>query len=282
MPIERNQGETRSEFVSRCVKIEMDNDKEQNVALAICLTYADEYFKSATASVSDNTWSTEAPISVNFKRSKILFEEDFDIDEVIKYKSMGYKVYVRSSRKIKKKDRKVWNRLKEVGLTEDNLLFGSVRDLTKKHDFSLLFTGEDPMLEAFLARGEDFDKSKVIFSDVVESIDDAQKKAELALSSVQLKFVKVRVVYTYEEIPGIPPAASGSRTFCKRMMASNKQYTIEEIRSLSNEHLKKMFANYDGLEPDVFAYRGGFYRLPGTLNTTPWCRHQWKVNVIMG
>jgi hypothetical protein len=64
------------------------------------------------------------------------------------------------------------------------------------------------------------------------------------------------------------------------MQDTNRTYTLEEIASLPNDHLVEMFAKYD-LQPDVFQYRGGFYRLPGTLNTTPFCRHEWRAKVVI-
>lgn len=386
MPIEKRADETRDEFVSRCIKVEMDSGKPQDQALAICLTYADEYFKAATSSVTDNTWSTESPINVNLesyndypeaakenakialrwaeengwgdcgtpvgkaranqlangeaisretisrmagferhrqnsqkelgdgcgrlmwlawggdegiawaqrkleqidreatnlsKQKKVIFNEDFNEEEAKMYKEAGFKVYIRSSRKVKRKDKKVWNKLKVAGLTEDNLVFGELDKLDKKFNFDLMLTGEDPILEMLSVRGREITPKKVLKSIPVTSMEEAIKLEENELKSVDLKFITVKIYYKYEEIPGIPPAESGSRTFCKRMLSSNKMYTLEEIKSLSNEHLKKMFAKYDGLQPDVFAYRGGFYRLPGTLNTTPWCRHQWTAKVVM-
>jgi hypothetical protein len=384
MPIKRESGETKEEFVSRCIKVEMDNGKPQDQALAICLTYADEYFTSnfadsytdypkaatenaktalrwaeengwgdcgtpvgkaranqlangepisretisrmaaferhrqnsqrdlgdgcgrlmwlawggdegiewaqrkleqidklsATSSVSDATWSTEAPISTNLRRAKVIFEEDFDIEEAKKMKDLGFKVYVRSSRKIQRKDRKIWNKLKQANLTEDNLVFGSIEQLDKKHQFDLFLTGEDPLLEAFSARGEIINPKRVIKTIPIESIEDAEIKQEEFLNSKEMKFLDIKFFYKYEEIPGIPPAQNGSRPFCKRMLSTNKSYTLDEIKQLSNTHLVKMFKNYAGLEPDVFLYRGGFYRLPGTLNTTPWCRHQWTLQIV--
>jgi hypothetical protein len=386
MPISRNEGETRDEFVSRCVSKEMNSGKPQDQALAICLTYADEYFrKSSTQSVSDATWSTESPININLKTyrdypqearnnaqtaldwaekngwgdcgtpvgkaranqlangegiseetiarmasferqrqnstrklgegcgrlvwlawggdagiewasrklkeirrtetfkkvNRVLFNEDFDVNEVRAYKEMGFKVYVRSSRKIKKADKKVWNKLKEAKLTEDNLVFGEVKELDKKFNFDLLLTGEDAVLEMLSVKGQNLNPKRVLKSIPVSSIEEAEKIEEEERKSIDLKFAKISFLYKYEEIPGIPPAESGSRTFCKRMLANDKFYTLEEIKSLSNEHLKKMFAKYAGLEPDVFLYRGGFYRLPGTLNTTPYCRHQWTLKIVM-
>lgn len=286
MPIERNSGESRDEFVSRCVSIEMDSGKPQEQALAICLTYADEFFvaatSSATSSVSDATWSTEAPISINLENfsrvKKVIFNEDFDEDKVQQYKDLGYKVYIRSSRKIKKKDKKVWNKLRTVGLTEDALVFGEVKDLHKRYDFDLLMTGQDPLLEALKLSGSEVTPKKILKSEPVYSLAEAREVEQRLLSEVDLKFVTVQVLYTYEEIPGIPAAKSGSRDFCKTMTSNRRFYTLEEISRLPNEHLKEMFKNYS-LEPDVFQYRGGFYRLPGTLTTTPYCRHYWKANV---
>jgi hypothetical protein len=274
------EGKSKS-TISKNIKKKMDSGKPQDQALAICLTYADEYFAGETSSVSDATWSTEAPISTNLRRSKVIFNEDFDIEEAKRMKELGFKVYVRSSRKIQRKDRKTWNKLKSANLTEDNLVFGELKDLDKKYNFDLFLTGEDPLLEALSVRGREINPKKVLKSIPVESIEDAISKQEIELKSIDLKFANIKFFYKYEEIPGIPPAESGSRPFCKRMLQSNRYYTIEEIKQLSNAHLKEMFAKYNGLEPDVFLYRGGFYRLPGTLNTTPWCRHQWTLKIVM-
>ena len=278
MPIEKITGETKDEFVSRCISKEMDGGMPQEQALAVCLTYADENF-SATSSVSDATWSTEAPITVNLKR--VLFNEDFDIETAKKYKEMGFKVYVRSSRKIKRKDNKVWNQLKQANLTEDNLVFGEVKQLDKRFQFDLLMTGEDPVLEMLSVRGRQVNPKKVLKTFPVSSIQEAEMIEERERKLIDLKFATINFFYRYEEIPGIPEAKSGSRPFCKTLLESNRRYTIEEIRSLSNTHLEEMFANYPGLEPDVFLYRGGFYRQPGTLNTTPYCRHQWTLEISM-
>lgn len=389
MPIKRNEGETRDEFVSRCISKEIGGGKPQDQAVAICITYADEYFKSATGSVSDATWSTEAPINIDlesyddypkeaqnnaqtaldwaeengwgscgtpvgkaranqlakgepisrdtiarmasFERQRqnsdrklgegcgrlmwlawggdagvewaqrkleqikkeklsqqkfakvrrVLFNEDFDIETAKKYKEMGFKVYVRSSRKIKRKDNKVWNQLKQANLTEDNLVFGDVQQLDKRFEFDLLMTGEDPVLEMLSVRGRQVNPKKVLKTFAVSSIQEAEMIEERERKLIDLKFATINFFYRYEEIPGIPPAQSGSRTFCKTLLKSDRRYTIEEIKSLSNTHLEEMFANYPGLDPDVFLYRGGFYRKPGTNETTPYCRHQWKLEISM-
>jgi len=215
------------------------------------------------------------------KVRRVLFNEDFDVEVARKYKEMGFKVYVRSSRKIKRKDNKVWNQLKQANLTEDNLVFGEIQQLDKRFEFDLLMTGEDPVLEMLSVRGRQVNPKKVLKSFPVSSIQEAEMIEERERKLIDLKFATINFFYRYQEIPGIPEAKSGSRPFCKTLLKSDRRYTIEEIRSLSNTHLEEMFANYPGLEPDVFLWRGGFYRKPGTSETTPYCRHQWTLEISM-
>ena len=207
---------------------------------------------------------------------RIIFDEDFNEEDVRHFKSKGYSVHIKSKRKIYRKDNKVWNRLKSVGLTEDAIVFGEVKDLNNKYDYDMIFCGDgDPILNKLLLMGEKFDPKSVIKSQVINSMEEAIALSNLH-KDVEMKFVTIKTVYTYGEIPGIPPAKSGSRKFCSQMMSSQRQYSIEEIQSLPTQHLLDM-----GLPADVFQFRGGFYRNPDSQQTTPWCRHEWKVNVIV-
>jgi hypothetical protein len=371
MPIDKNPGESKDDFISRCMSIEIEAGKEQDQAYAICSTKYEEYGK--TQSVTDNTWSTEAPISINFSKisfdyddtlstsrgkemakraiergdevyiisarnnrssllyiadelripysrvfatgtnkakeekvkelgidkhidnnalvvralpgvgqkfkaqRRVIFNEDFDDATVIDYIEKGFKVHIRSSRKIQRRDRKVWNKLRAVGLTEDVMVFGEVKDLDTKYDYDLLMTGQDPILERLKLMGEDGSKYKVLSSRRVDSIGEAFSAETELTKDVNLKFVTVKVRYTYEEIAGIPSAKSGSRPFCSQLMSTRtKMYSLEEIASLSTSHLNDM-----GLPDDVFTYRGGFYRNPESGQTTPFCRHFWRANVVI-
>ena len=139
-------------------------------------------------------------------------------------------------------------------------------------------TGDDPVSEALSVLGRPYKPGKIIHEEFVNSLDDAKEKQELALKNVDLKFIRVVSRYVYEERPGVAPAASGSRPFCRKRMDERREYSLEEIDQLSNAHLVKQFANY-GIDPDVFLYRGGWYREPGTDQSTPYCRHQWKLIV---
>ena len=282
MPITPRQDESQDDFISRCIRIEIDNGKSQPQAVAICIKKAEDEFKSATSSVSDNTWSTEAPINVNLaKIKKILFDEDFSEEEVKKYKDLGFKILVRSKRKLKRKDKKVWNKLKSVGLSEDQLVFGEVKDLHKKYNFDLLMTGKDPILEHLSVIGQDYSTRQTIKSFTINSMDEAINLEKTEINNVELKFVTVRAVYFYRERPGVAAASkNGSRPFCEKLMATrDRGYSLEEIQSLPTEHLVLM-----GLPGDVFLYRGGFYTTPGGVrgvDTTPFCRHEWKLEIVI-
>jgi len=385
MPITPRQDESQDDFISRCIRIEIDNGKSQPQAVAICIKKAEDEFRGETASVSDNTWSTEAPISVNlesyndypkgasenakaalrwaeengwgscgtpvgkqranqlangenisretiarmaaFERhrqnsdkelgdgcgrlmwlawggdegiewaqrkleqidkeklslsrvKKVLFDEDFNEDDVATYKKLGFKILVRSKRKLKKKDKKVWNKLKSVGLTEDVMLYGEVKELHKKYNFDMLMTGQDPILEHLSVMGQDYSNRRTIKEFTVNSMEEAKELELKEINNVEMKFITVRAVYFYRERPDVAPATkSGSRPFCSKLMSDgNRGYSLLEIQSLPTEHLVDM-----GLPPDVFLYRGGFYTLPGGVrgvDTTPFCRHEWKLEII--
>ena len=278
MPIDKNPGESKDDFISRCIAQEVSSGRESDQAAAICYAKWDEFAKGKTQSVTDNTWSTEAPISVNFKaQRRVIFNEDFDEASVADYISKGFKVHVRSSRKIHKKDKKVWNKLRSVGLTEDVMVFGEVKDLDRRYNYDLLMTGQDPILERLKLMGEDGSKYKVLSSKRIDSMSEALSAQTELVKAVNLKFIKVLTRYTYEEIAGIPAAKSGSRPFCSQLRSTpTRMYSLEEIGSLSTTHLSDM-----GLPDDVFQYRGGFYHNPVTDITTAGCRHFWKVNVVV-
>jgi hypothetical protein len=380
MPIDKNPGESKDDFISRCIAQEVSSGRESDQAAAICYTKWDEFAKGKTQSVTDNTWSTEAPISIEFEsyrdypkaardnaqtalnwadkngwgscgtdvgkqranqlakgeaiseetiarmasferqrqnsdrklgdgcgrlmwlawggdegiewaqrklrqirssnfkaQRKVIFNEDFDDQTVIDYIEKGYSVHIRSARKIQRRDKKVWNKLRAVGLTEDQMVFGEVKDLDKRYGYDLLMTGQDPIIERLKLMGEDGSKYKVLSSRRIDSMSEAFAAETELTKDVTLKFVKVVVRYTYEEIEGIPSAKSGSRPFCSQLRSTpTRMYSLEEISSLSTSHLQDM-----GLPQDVFQYRGGFYRNPDSGITTPTCRHFWRANVVV-
>ena len=84
-----------------------------------------------------------------------------------------------------------------------------------------------------------------------------------------------RVLYSYEERSGVPAAKSGSRPLCDMLYnadgkGQSKLFTREEIQNISNQ-----------LGYSVFQLCGGWYRRPGSNIVTPYCRHEWKRNVVI-
>lgn len=82
---------------------------------------------------------------------------------------------------------------------------------------------------------------------------------------------KIITVYKYAERPDAPPAKTGSRPFCQRMMQlsnAGHRYTREEINQISALAGR-----------DVWTRRGGWYNHP-TQGKRPFCRHYWVQSVI--
>jgi DNA-binding MarR family transcriptional regulator len=86
-----------------------------------------------------------------------------------------------------------------------------------------------------------------------------------------------KVLYSYEERTGIPDlkAGSKSRPLCEKLfnadgVGKSLLFTREEIQNISNQ-----------LGYSVFQLCGGWYRRPGTNIVTPYCRHEWKRNVVV-
>ena len=88
----------------------------------------------------------------------------------------------------------------------------------------------------------------------------------------QIPIERFEVRYGYRTRLDVPPAKSGSRQFCERLMSLNRLYTRDEINSISNR-----------LTPyrDVWRYRGGWYTNPDTQASTPWCRHEWIQQLVV-
>lgn len=390
MPINPRKDESQDDFISRCIRVEIDNGKPQKQAVAICISKAEQEFKMATASVTDATWSGEAPISVNlesytdypesakkaaqrvldwaekngygdcltsvgkqranqlakgepiseetiarmaafarhlknkdvpysegcggmavdawggeaaiiwaqnklekirkeklakqdFKKvKKVLFEEEFDEEKVKQFKELGFKVYVRSARKIKRQDRKVWNKLKSAGLSEDNLVFGEVDELHKKMNFAHI-DGQDTILTRLSLTGKTFSpQHKVLYSEPVEDILKAKEIDFKLKKQFEQKFRTVQVTYQYVEREGVELKPGGkSRPFCQKMMSLKREWTLEELTEGQNPVIELGLQNLAdmGLPEDIINYRGGFYTNYETKVTTPFCRHEWKVNV---
>jgi hypothetical protein len=86
----------------------------------------------------------------------------------------------------------------------------------------------------------------------------------------QIPIERFEVRYGYRTRLDVPPAKSGSRQFCERLMDLNRLYTRDEINTISSR-----------VDRDVWRYRGGWYTNPDTQASTPWCRHEWIQQLVV-
>jgi len=86
----------------------------------------------------------------------------------------------------------------------------------------------------------------------------------------QIPIERFEVRYGYRTRLDVPPAKSGSRQFCERLMSLNRLYTKDEINTISGR-----------VDRDVWRYRGGWYTNPDTGASTPWCRHEWIQQLVV-
>ena len=87
---------------------------------------------------------------------------------------------------------------------------------------------------------------------------------------VDIPIERFEVRYGYRTRLDVPPAKSGSRQFCERLIGINRLYTKDEINSISGR-----------VDRDVWRYRGGWYTNPDTQASTPWCRHEWIQQLVV-
>ena len=86
--------------------------------------------------------------------------------------------------------------------------------------------------------------------------------------------VSFEVVYQYREREGIPPLKGESRPFCKNLLDLKRVFTREEI----NQITARLKAN--GIDRNVWEYKGGWYTNPETGVHTPSCRHTWYQIIV--
>lgn len=90
------------------------------------------------------------------------------------------------------------------------------------------------------------------------------------VESMKPKTTEFLIRYSYEWRQGFNDSDLGtSREFCKYFVTTDKMYSRSEIEAMSAR-----------LGYDVFSRGGGWYTIPDTNRHRPFCRHQWKANVV--
>jgi len=84
------------------------------------------------------------------------------------------------------------------------------------------------------------------------------------------KTTEFLIRYSYEWRQGFNNSdIDTSRDFCKYFVTTDKMYSRSEIEAMSAR-----------LGYDVFSRGGGWYTIPDTNRHRPYCRHEWKANVV--
>ena len=202
---------------------------------------------------------------------KVLLSEDVAEDIIKDYIDKGFKPYFLSKRKIRKKDKKIYNKIRKFNIDPGTNLVFSINH----NDFEVIDFG-DPILDKLSYMGVSKDHFRILKTSEVTDNQMALNAQDM-VKDVELRFVTVKVLYSYELKEGVSGdrIIPGTRNFCREMLAQNKLWSLEEIQSIGTKHLTDM-----GLPGDVFVYKGGFWNQgDGVISAS--CRHTFKANVVI-
>jgi DNA-binding MarR family transcriptional regulator len=183
-----------------------------------------------------------------------------------------------------------------IALQEDRMLFSDMDEFNRHQDFAeyTLNAVQENIVATIkgnpTATIEDIAKkvgvSKSVVTDRLNTLlDDGVVKekiskdgtitrslSKLGESSIRklTPITSYKVMYSYTERPSVPKPLSQSRPLCQKLYGSKLYFTREEIQNIS-----------DQLGYSVFQLCGGWYTNPNTGVTTPYCRHEWKRNVVI-
>jgi hypothetical protein len=136
----------------------------------------------------------------------------------------------------------------------------------------LLKDGEDSTAIATTTKKTILDVAKGIQSlresGLINKNGEVSKLGDRLLNE-ELPELNYELRYIYVERPNVPAVKTQSREFCVKLLEMDKSYSREDINAMENE-----------FGTNVFQYRGGDYTNPITKETTPYCRHIWKQQIV--
>lgn len=161
----------------------------------------------------------------------------------------------------------------------------SEKQLLNKYSFSELTEEQNKIIE-MINNGESYssivkaiDKGAVYVSKMLIELEKLGMIKGFELTprgKNNIGSVSFEIVYQYRERLDAPPLQPGgsSRPFCKNLLGLKKVFTRDEI----NQITQLLKAN--GIDRNVWEYKGGWYHNPKTDINTPSCRHTWFQIVI--
>ena len=207
-------------------------------------------------------------------------EESFSDDEIgyfAQYGTPSHEFKVLASYPI------AWDTPSDEVFSKQEQIFATIGEIKvgikdiDKNVLSLIQKGEDGVAisQALNTTVEEVAKSIKRLTDweLVSKMEITETGSTL-IEEVDVPAERFEVVYTYREIPGIPPVMTQSRAFCQRLISLNRKYTRDEINTISMR-----------VDRDVWRYRGGWYSFPKDdpryPARTPWCRHEWVQQLVI-
>lgn len=172
-----------------------------------------------------------------------------------------------------------WDTPSEEVFSKQDQLFATIGEINlqisdfDKNVLKLIGDGEDSnaIAKALNTNIENIAKSmaKLVKWEVITKgeITDLGKQF---IQEREIPIERFEVRYGYRTRLDVPPAKTGSRQFCERLMDLNRLYTRDEINTISMR-----------VDRDVWKYRGGWYTNPDTQASTPWCRHEWIQQLVL-
>ncbi|MCZ2339234.1 MAG: hypothetical protein LC127_13795, partial [Chitinophagales bacterium] len=196
-------------------------------------------------------------IGIRFFKDRILFSTDADKDLIKSYLDAHWEVEILAEGNLSSQSPKALLMSKELNVP---VVY------KRRGEYELDFTEGDPMMSYLKRKGKKYKKSQILKSVALENGFDLRKVAEVELElkkEVDLKLVRVETKFSYELRPGALPAASGSRAFCRELIAANKMWTLEEIQAMVGIGFRGKLPVGQHAVNDPFLYTGGFYTTPG-------------------
>ncbi len=172
-----------------------------------------------------------------------------------------------------------WDTPSEEVFSKQDQLFATIGEI------NLQISDFDKNVLKLIGDGEDSNAIAKALNTNIENIAKSMAKlvkwevitkgeiTDLGKQFVQEKEIPVErfeVRYGYRTRLDVPPAKTGSRKFCEKLIELNRLYTRDEINSISSR-----------VDRDVWRYRGGWYTNPDTQASTPWCRHEWIQQLVV-
>lgn len=90
------------------------------------------------------------------------------------------------------------------------------------------------------------------------------------ITEVRKVLPEIMIKYSYEPKAGLKAVINGTRPFCRMMMADKRYFTRQQIEIISQS-----------LGYSLWDRRGGFWNHGKGKETTAYCRHIWKTNIVV-